>query len=326
MIPQHLTLTQYQGRRVHVGISGSIAAYKAIDVCRALQATGIETSAVLTAAGARFITKWSLGALGVNPVQTSMFSRDDSIFAHLEPGQNASLMLVLPATANTMAKLAAGIADNMLTCQALAFPGPLLIVPAMNPNLWLSPATEENVARLSRRENVRIMQPESGEMACGDLGRGKLPPLLDIYFQALKSLSKQDLSGLKVLISLGPTREFFDPVRFWSNPSSGMMGAALAVTAWIRGAEVRCVCGPTDVWLPGSVERQDVITAREMHEACLDCWPDFDIGCLCAAVSDFRPKTAMTQKFKKASASGFSVEFDSNPDILKALGENKRTG
>ena len=327
MIPQHLTLTQYTKRRVHLGLCGSIAAYKAIDVCRALQGTDIKTSAVLSEAGARFVTRLSLEALGVDPVQTGLFSREDSVFAHLEPGQNASLMLILPATANTMAKLAAGISDNMLTCQALAFPGPLLIVPAMNPNLWSAPATQENLARLRNRENVRVMQPEIGEMACGDLGRGKLPPLLDIYVQTLKSLSQQDLSGLKILISLGPTREFWDPVRFWSNPSSGRMGAALAVTAWLRGAEVKCVCGPSDIWLPPFLERQDVVSARQMHEACLDSWPEFDIGCLCAAVSDFRPKATLPGKFKKARFdSGFSIEFEGNPDILKDLGRNKQKG
>lgn len=326
-IPHYLSLSQYKGRRVHLGITGSIAAYKTLDLCRDLQRTGIETSAVLTSAAAKFITRLSLEALGVSPVQTRMFSRDHSTFDHLEPGQNSSMMLVVPATANTLAKLAHGLADNLLTCQALAFPGPLLIVPAMNPNLWTAPATEENTAKLQERENISVLAPDSGEVACGDQGSGKLPPLLDIYFQALKSMTPQDMSGLNILITLGSTREFWDPVRFWSNPSTGRMGAALALTAWLRGAEVRCLCGPNDVWLPAPVKTQEVVSAREMHAACLDVWPRFDIGCLCAAVCDFRPCSPQEQKFKKVQAgTTLRLSFEKNPDILAELGRQKTSG
>ncbi len=325
MIPSYLHCTRYQERRIHIGCCGSIAAYKTLDLCRAFQKAGLRTSAVLSPAAEQFLTRLSLESLGVQPVHSELFSPESASYDHLEPGHNAALMLIHPITANSLAKLAWGLADTMLTCQALAFPGPLCLVPAMNPNLWYAPATQENVHRLRMRENVTLLTPDEGEVACGDLGSGKLPPLLETYFQSLKACTQQDMRGLKVLISLGATREYFDPVRFWSNPSSGRMGAALALTAWLRGADVTCVCGPSSIWLPRETRRIDVVTAREMLTACQDVWPSCDIGCLSAAVCDFRPEQTMEHKLKKKTVqSGLNIAFVPNPDILKTLGAQKR--
>ena len=324
MIPAYLKSSRWKGRRIHVGCCGSIAAYKTLDLCRVMQKSGLSTSAVLTAAAENFITRLSLEALDVHPVHTEMFRPATTLYDHLEPGHNASLMLVHPATANSMAKIASGMADTMLTCQALAFPGPLLIVPAMNPNLWNAPATLENAERLRNRENTWILTPDAGLVACGDQGTGKLPTLMETFFHTLKLSTPQDMAGLNVLITLGATREFWDPVRFWSNPSSGRMGGALAVGAWLRGGEVHCVCAPSDIWLPRDVSRTEVVSAREMHTACLDLWPRQHIGCLSAAVCDFRPQESREEKFKKASAAtSFSIPLVPNPDILKTLGGQK---
>ena len=327
MIPSYLHCTRYQGRRIHIGCCGSIAAYKTLDLCRVFQKSGLLTSAVLSPAAEHFLTRLSLESLGVEPVHSELFSPQSASYDHLEPGHNAALMLIHPLTANSLAKLACGVADTMLTCQALAFPGPLCLVPAMNPNLWHAPATQENVDRLRSRENVTLLTPDEGDVACGDQGSGKLAPLIETYFQSLKTMTQQDMSGLKVVISLGATREFFDPVRFWSNPSSGRMGAALALTAWLRGADVTCVCGPSSIWLPREVQRIDVVTARDMLIACQDVWPSCDIGCLSAAVCDFRPEQTQEHKLKKNTVqSGLSIAFVPNPDILKTLGAQKQAG
>jgi len=324
MIPDHLRLSCATDTRLHLGICGSIAAYKALDLCRAFQGLGLKIGATLTQAGSEFITPFSLTALGVDPVYGQLFSPTDSIYAHLEPGQNSRGFLVAPASANTLAKLAHGLADTMLSCQLLASPCPIILAPAMNPNLWEAEATQENVHRLQKRDNVHIIFPDSGHVACGDHGTGRLADGLELVYFTLRCLTPADLHGYRVLVSLGPTREFWDPVRFWSNPSSGKMGAAMAITAWLRGAEVHCVCGPTQQWLPQGISCTRVSSAREMYEACVDLWPNTDLGCLAAAVCDFRPRNCSDAKFKKdGHQSGLNIEFTANPDILYTLGQQK---
>jgi len=325
MMPAHLEFTHFRGRSVHVGVTGSIAAYKALEFCRALVHEGISVSATLTAAAQQFVSKLSFEALDVDPVHTEMFQGSEEVYAHLEPGRGADLLFIAPATANTLAKLANGLADTMLTCQALAFSGPCIVAPAMNPRLWSAPATQENLEKL-RQRSVTIVSPGQGLVACKDFGTGKLAALEELMFTCLRGLADHDLAQTNVLLTLGPTREHWDPVRYWSNPSTGRMGAALALAAWLRGAQVHCVCGPCDVWLPPDVTRIDVQSAADMHAACLDLWPGMDIGCLTAAVCDFRPAQALDQKFKKKEASELSIPFVSNPDILKALGKAKQGG
>jgi phosphopantothenoylcysteine decarboxylase/phosphopantothenate--cysteine ligase len=326
MIPEHYQLSFASKTRLHLGICGSIAAYKALDLCRAFQRLGFQVGATLTRAGAQFITPLSLTALGVDPVYTDLFAPDDHVYAHLEPGQNSRAFLVAPASANTVAKMAGGLADTMLSCQLLASPCPIVVAPAMNPNLWEAEATQENVHRLMHRENVHVIPPDSGLVACGDTGAGRLADQSELLWNTVRYSTRSDLRGYRLLVTFGPTREFWDPVRYWTNPSSGKMGAAMALTAWLRGAEVHCVSGPNDQWLPQGIGQTSVTSAREMFEACMDLWPTADIGCLCAAVCDFRPESCAEHKFKKdKQQGGLTIPFVPNPDILRTLGENKKT-
>jgi len=314
----------FSGTRIHLGITGSVAAYKMLDFCRAAVSAAIWISASSTQSGSRFVTSDSLRALGVHPVYTTLFQEPDQPFPHLEPAQQADALLISPATANFLAKMACGLADDLLSSQVLAFPGPVVAAPAMNPAMWRAPATQDNVATL-RRRGIHVVEPWSGDVACGDEGQGKLPPIGEIASHVLRSIAPQDLVGHKVLVTLGPTREHLDPVRYWSNPSTGKMGSAVASAAWIRGAEVHCVCGPCHPDLPRGAHAVHVRTAQQMHDACLELWPQMDIACLCAAVCDFRPSRPQGEKLKKKdlSGEGMDIAFSPNPDILHALGGSK---
>lgn len=289
------------------------------------QRSGIGVSATVTAAAQQFVTGLSFRALGCEPVFETMYPVGDDVFGHLDPARVRHGLVVAPATANTIAKMAGGIADDMLSSQCLSFPGSIVIAPAMNPALWDAAATRENWAKLRERGHVCI-EPGAGEMACGDEGRGRLPKLETIFLEGLRSICPQDLAGRKVMLTLGPTREAWDGVRFWSNPSSGVMGASLAVAAWLRGAEVHTVCGPVSLWLPEGIRRTDVASAQEMYEAASDIWPSMDIGCFTAAVADFRPRPYGSGKFKKEGSADLAVSFDRNPDILLSLSTAKKPG
>lgn len=320
----HLQFPCFLGKRVHLGVSGSIAAFRALELLRLLGGIEIQVSAALTQAAQQFVTPLSFEALGASPVQRGMFQGEDP-FQHLEPSHVSHCMAIAPATADTIARLAHGMASDLLSCQALAFRGPLVVAPAMNPAMWAAPATMENWKKLLDRGVIGI-EPESGEAACGDTGRGRLARLESILAEILKALAPKDLDGKKILITFGPTREWFDSVRYWTNPSTGRMGACLAAAAWMRGASVTAVCGPNAFWLPESVKRIDVESASQMHLACQDVWPEMDAGCLCAAVADYRPTPCPDPKFKKRNApDGFELKFTPNPDILKSLGKKKRS-
>lgn len=322
--------TFFAGRRLHLGVCGSVACYKMADVLRALLKMGLHVSVTLTDGARQFVTPGLFEALGAMPVFTNHAPRQDTFgeeaFAHLEPGQRAEAMLVAPATADALARLAGGRACDMLSAQALAFDGPLLVAPAMNPRMWAHAATQDNVAVL-RRRGVHILAPESGGTACGDQGQGRLVSADALLLACLRALTPQDMAGLCVMVTLGPTREPWDGVRFWSNPSSGRMGAALATAAWLRGARVDAVCGPGCPPLPEGVRRHDVRTAREMFEAARALWPEMNFGAFSAAVADFSPVPYGRDKFKKADAAeGFSVQFVANPDILRTLSLERRDG
>lgn len=318
----HLAFGGFRDRRIHLGVTGSIAAYKALDLLRDWRRSGLQLGASLTDSAQQFVTPLSFESLGANPVNSRLFPADGDTYAHLAPGQGAHCYAIAPATANILAKLAHGLADDIVSCQALAHPGPVLVAPAMNPNMWLNPAVQENWRTLQDRSYI-CLAPDSGEVACGDLGTGRLAKHELIFLHGLKAVSPQDLSGVRVLVTLGPTREFFDPVRFWSNPSSGTMGAALAVAAWLRGAEVTAICGPVSLWLPPSIHRISVTTAAEMFEAASDIWPSANVGVFSAAVADFSPNSYGDTKFKKLDNS-LKVEFSANPDILGTLADAKR--
>jgi phosphopantothenoylcysteine decarboxylase/phosphopantothenate--cysteine ligase len=323
----HYGFAGYMGKRVHLGVTGSIAAYKALDLVRSLQDADCMVSATVTDSCAKFVTPLSFEALGASPVYTSMFggSGEDTAFGHLEPGQTADVMAIAPASANTMAKLAFGLADDMLACQALAFAGPKIIAPAMNPRMWENPVTQRNWEMLGDLGFIRVI-PDCGDVACGDTGTGRLAPVEEIHIAILKALSPQDLAGKKVLVTLGPTREPWDAVRFWSNPSSGTMGACVAMAAYLRGADVTVVAGPTNLTFPVGISTVSVSTAQEMYSACMDLWPDMDMACATAAVADYSPIPYGEEKFKKGGSDSdvITVEFVPNPDILKSMGSSKK--
>lgn len=323
------------GRRVHLGVTGSIAAYKALELLRAFHKAGLRVSVGLTASAARFVTPMSFRALGAEVVYSSMFpagpgagqaaelDEDYDIFGHLTPGAEVEAFVILPASATTMARIAAGLADEILSAQALAFPGQILFAPAMNPRMWSNASTQANCDLLRSRGHI-ILEPAEGLVACNEEGKGKLTDLRHVYLAVLRQLSPQDFAGRKVMLTLGPTREQWDGVRFWSNLSTGSMGAAFAVAAYLRGAEVYAVCGPGCPWLPPGVKRFNVTSALEMHEQANALWPDMDYGIFSAAVADFRPQAHGSEKFKKDKATdGFSISFQPNPDILAGIGKIK---
>lgn len=332
--PVHSGLTRLGGRRLHLGVCGSVAAYRACDILREWKRLGLHVSVTLTRSACQFVTPLLFEALGALPVYTEMFASGDCLgqdrFAHLEPGQNARAMVIAPVTATTMARLANGLADDMLSAQALAFSGQLVLAPAMNPAMWANPATQANLATL-RSRGVVIVGPGSGGTACGDTGQGRLAEVQGIIMAGLKALCEQDMTGLKVMVTLGPTREPWDGVRYWSNPSSGRMGASLAMVAWLRGADVTAICGPGDkLFLPDGIRQVRVRTARQMFDAADSCWPAMDMGMFSAAVADFSPVPPdqwLGRKFAKANApDGFSVSFRPNQDILFSLAHKRRDG
>ncbi len=317
------------GRRAHLVVCGSVAAYKAVELLRLLGKSGLGVDVTVTPTATRFVAPLTFASLGADVVYEAMFGQGDgTVFGHLNPGAAAHAFVVAPATADFLFRAAHGAADTLASAQALAFPGPMILAPAMNPRMWANPATRENVETLRRRGHL-VLTPESGVMACGEDGEGRLADIEEIRLQVLRacaaSLSGASLLGRKILLTLGPTREAWDGVRFWSNHSTGLMGAALATAAWLRGAEVHAVAGPGVPVLPAEVCRYNVEGARQMHEQSLSLWPHMDAGICAAAVADFSPEPFGPQKFKKAgSADGFSLRFLPNPDILTDLGRARR--
>lgn len=320
MIPEHYLFDTFHGKRIHLGVTGSIAAYKALELTRAFLQLHIRVGATLTASAQQFITPLSLSALGADPLYTDLFAEGEN-FNHLEPG-SADAFVVAPATANILAKMSHGLADDILSCQLLAFPGPVVLAPAMNPRMWANPATQGNIHTLMER-GARLVGPVGGHVACGDTGTGRLAELDEIFIHTLAALAPQDLAGQRIMLTLGPTREFFDKVRFWSNPSTGYMGASLAVAAALRGAHVTAIHGPIAIKLPSLIQTVPVVSARDMFAAAQDIFPSQDIGCFTAAVADFRPPTCAQGKFKKGGQ-GLSLDFEPNPDILASLSTTKK--
>lgn len=292
------------------------------ELLRAFLALQIGVSVVLSKGASQFVRPLLFRALGAHPVYDEIFSGED-VFGHLEPGQSADAMLIAPASADIIAKMAHGLADEMLTAQFLAFSGPVAIAPAMNPRMWLNKATCANIKLLEDR-GINIIPPEAGKTACGEEGYGRLADPLLIFLEALKTLSPADMSGLKVLVTLGPTREWWDCARFWTNASSGKMGAALATASWLRGADVTAICGPgINIYLPPAIKRIDVNSALEMHAEAQAIWDEMSMGLFCAAVADFSPASPVggrKSKVKKSQlGAGFELSFRANPDILAAL-------
>lgn len=306
------------GRRLLLGITGGIAACKAVDYARRFKAMGVELSIVLTQNAARFVTPLSVAALTGSPVHLDMFEPGPSgAMAHIQLARQAELFCILPATANTLAKIAHGIADDLLSTLCLSFGRPILIFPAMNPVMWQSAAVQANVQRLKDLGHV-VIPPASGETACGECGEGRLPDWPVVREAVISSLTHQTLEGSKVLVSAGPTREPIDPVRFISNRSSGKMGYAIAQEAARRGANVTLVSGPVAIEPLPNVEVVRVETAAQMQRAMEQHARTARFIVMTAAVADYAPILTAPQKLKKTSQT-LQIELCRNPDILTGL-------
>jgi phosphopantothenoylcysteine decarboxylase/phosphopantothenate--cysteine ligase len=313
--------------KVALGVSGGIAAYKAAEIVRLLQDREIRVQVVMTEAAQEFVRPLTFAALSGEKVITGMFDAGnadpniDSAIEHIAVAQAIDALVVAPATADILAKFAQGIANDFLTTLFLATTAPVVVAPAMNVNMWNHPATQANLETL-RKRGVKVVEPDSGYLACGMVGPGRLAANEAIVAAVLDVLgAAQDLAGETVLITAGPTREKIDPVRYITNRSSGRMGYALAEAALRRGAHVLLVSGPTSITPPDAVEMTRVETAEQMREAALQLFPQATIVIKTAAVSDYRPKAAAGQKLKRTGP--MSLELEPTTDILAELAGKK---
>ncbi|WP_075280165.1 bifunctional phosphopantothenoylcysteine decarboxylase/phosphopantothenate--cysteine ligase CoaBC [Thermophilibacter provencensis] len=309
-----------EGRRPRVllAVCGGIAAYKACEVLRGLQKAGCDVRATMTADAERFVGTATFEALSGAPVATSLYSYPGSPIPHIELAEWADAAVVVPATANVMAKMACGIADDCLTTTILACPCPVLVAPGMNVHMWQNPATQANVATL-RTRGVSFVGPDSGRLACGDVGEGKLAGVDEIVSAALALLVPHDLAGVRLLVNAGPTHEAIDPVRYIANRSTGKMGYAIAAAAARRGADVTLVSGPTSLAAPAGVRRVDVESAAQMHDAMLSAFADADAAICSAAVADYTPAAPADHKLKKSRERLEAIELTETADILADL-------
>jgi len=315
-----------KGKKVVLGITGSIAAYKSCLIIRALVKQGAEVQVVITPAGKEFITPITLSALTHKPVVSEFFShRDGTWNSHVDLGLWADAMLIAPATASTIGKMANGIADNMLITTYLSMKAPVFVAPAMDLDMYAHPSTQKNLETLKQYGN-HIIEPQSGFLASGLEGKGRMEEpenivkALDSFFEA--AAQQSPLSKKKILITAGPTYEKIDPVRFIGNYSSGKMGFALAAECARRGAEVTLVAGPVGLPTPEGVKRIDVESCQEMFEASVDAFPQMDAAILCAAVADFRPEQTATQKIKREK-DDLIIRLQPTHDIAAHLGQMK---
>lgn len=310
-----------KGKKIVLGITGSIAAYKACLIIRGLVKAGAEVQVVITPAGKEFITPITLSALTQKPVISDFFSqRDGTWHSHVALGLWADAMLIAPCTASTLGKMANGMADNMLITTYLSMKAPVFIAPAMDLDMYQHPTTQQNMERLKSFGN-QIIEPASGFLASGLEGKGRMEEpenivaFLDNYFE------KKDLLGKRIMITAGPTYEKIDPVRFIGNYSSGKMGFALAEACARRGAEVTLIAGPVNV--QSSIRRIDVESCQQMYDAAVAAFPQMDAAILCAAVADFRPEHVAEQKIKRVGET-MDIHLVPNPDIAAELGRMKR--
>jgi phosphopantothenoylcysteine decarboxylase/phosphopantothenate--cysteine ligase len=311
-----------QTPRILLVIGGGIAAYKACELVRLIRRNGADVTCVLTEGGAHFVTAMTLAALSENPVHTTLWDLKNEVeMGHIQLSRQADLIVVCPATADLMARMAAGMADDLATTLLLATDKPVLAVPAMNVRMWQHPATVRNVAQL-RADGVRVMEPDVGPMACGEFGPGRLPDPEAIWTAIAAQLAPalpKPLAGRHVLVTAGPTHEPIDPVRYIANRSSGKQGFAIAAAAAEAGAQVTLVAGPVALPTPAGVTRVDVETAREMAAAVEAALPA-DVAVMVAAVADWRSADTAGQKLKKdGSGMVAPLALVENPDILKAV-------
>ncbi len=310
--------------KIALGVSGGIAAYKAAEIVRHLQERGVRVQVIMTAAAQEFVRPLTFAALSGEKVITSMFGSSaeqpnlDSAVEHISVAQSIDCLLVAPATADVIAKFAQGIANDFLSTLYLATPAPVVIAPAMNVNMWQHPATQANLEIL-RQRGVHVIEPDSGYLACGMIGAGRLAEPEHIVAATLQRLGiVQDLAGETVLVTAGPTHEPIDPVRYLGNRSSGKMGYAIAEAALRRGAKVILVSGPTAIQPPAAAETIVVESAQQMRTAVLDRWEHASLIVMAAAVGDYHIKNAATEKIKRDGA--MVLQLEPNPDILADLG------
>jgi len=311
-------------RSILLGVTGGIAAYKAVELLRLLKKDGADVTVVMTENAKRFVGPATFQALSARPVADDLWGwRPGMPIEHLALAHDADLAIVAPATANVLAKMAAGIADDLLGTMLLAVTAPVLVAPAMNTQMLLHPATQANLATLAAR-GVHIVPSESGALAAEAAGHGRLAAVETILSRARALLlAPRDLAGRRLLITAGPTREPLDPVRFVSNRSSGKMGLALAAAARNRGAQVTLVAGPIALPGPAGVELVAVVTAEQMREAVLQRLDEADALVMAAAVADYRPISACTEKIKKAGRGRLVMEMEPTPDILAEIGARR---
>ena len=320
-------------KRILVGISGGIAAYKIPELIRSLVKEGAEVRVATTRNALQFVTELTLQTLSGSKVYSDVFAAiNEHSTEHISLPDWCDAMIVAPATANVIGKMAAGIADDALTttiCSCTARK-PIVVAPAMNDKMWESPATQHAIETIRSWNNVTVIEPACGPLACGTEGKGRMPEV-EVLQEALEyALAKKDLTGRHILITAGGTREAIDPVRFVSNYSTGKMGFALAQACARRGADVTLVCGAVSTTLVnplGFIRRIDAISAQSMYEACLAEWPKADTAILCAAVADFTPAEQADEKIKKQPGqTEMNLRMVLTPDIARSLGESKKDG
>lgn len=310
------------GKTIVVGVTGGIAAYKAAELVRLLVKDGAFVRVIMTKNAQEFITPLTLQTLSGNPVATETFNlTQESEIGHIRLADTADLILIAPASADVIGKLAHGIADDLLTTVLLATMAPVLVAPAMNVHMYAHPAVQENIRILGQR-SYRFIEPNEGFLACGYEGKGRLAEPEDIVEEVRSALTKKDLCNERIIVTAGPNAEPIDPVRFITNRSTGKMGFAMARVAWRRGANVTLISGPTSLAPPRGVRFCSVRTALEMQQAIMSSYSDATMVISAAAIADYRPTHIAPQKIKKQEGD-FSIELTRNPDILAGLSQQK---
>ncbi len=313
------------GKRIVLGVTGSIAAYKSASLCRLLVGEGADVQVIMTESATGFITPLTLSVLSKNPVQLHMISEDQTWNNHVELGIWADLLLVAPASANTMAAFASGSCDNLLQAVYLSARCPVMIAPAMDHDMFLHPSTTENLNLLKTRKHL-MAGPASGALASGLTGEGRMLEPEEILEQVVEFfLANKPLRGKKVLVNAGPTQEPIDPVRYITNHSSGKMGVAIAEAFYHLGAEVTLVAGPLQIPVPHFLKHVPVVTAADMLEACSEYFPSADVTILSAAVADYKPVSKADQKIKKKEEV-WQLQLEKTKDVLLHLGSMKKPG
>ena len=323
-------MSALSGKHIILGICGGIAAYKSVSLLRLLVKAGAEVQVVITPAGKQFITPVTLSALSQKPVVSEFFTANTGEWhSHVDLGLWADCLVIAPATASTIGKMANGVADNMLVTTYLSAKSQVFVAPAMDLDMMAHPSTTRNIESLKSYGNI-IIEPQSGFLASGLTGKGRMEEpenIVEVVADFFASRSDSSLAGKKVLVTAGPTYEKIDPVRFIGNYSSGKMGFALAEECAARGAEVTLVAGPVALTTHHpSIRRIDVESAREMLDACTESFPDADIAIMCAAVADYRPEQMTDKKIKREHTEVPTLRLVKNPDIAATLGKAKRPG